>query len=151
MLPSARSQLIPVTVPPQDCPPRCSALIPFLSIPQSPELEPAMPQTSSEFIHTLFPWVILPEFCLEYSLPAVRSSICRAFADPSAAVWLPDLAEYKPSHVHSVLGSLVVWVLNGVLDSLCSPSPQNCMRGSAALILGGPVFSYHSFSNPRFQ
>ena len=40
---------------------------------------------------------------------------------PPAAVWLADLAEYEPGHVHSVLWPLVVWgrVLNGVLDALC--------------------------------
>ena len=32
----------------------------------------------------------------EQALPAVLSSMCVVFADPSPAVWPPDLAQWKP-------------------------------------------------------
>ena len=63
---SSVSHLIPGIMPPQDCHPRsCALLNPFLSIPQSPELEPTVSQTPSELIHVLFLRVTLPELCLE--------------------------------------------------------------------------------------
>lgn len=55
----------------------------------------------------------------------------------SAAVWLPDQAEYRPSHAHRPLWALGVWgwVLSGGLDSLSQSLPLGIVCWEIQLLL----------------
>lgn len=97
-----------------------------------------------------FTWVlsgVLPPCCALLYMQGLCWSLCCCVAPRPS--WIQTKSRPQCSLVPGCLGQGFEWC---PWLSLLVPSPQNCMlRDSAAIILGGPVFSYYSFSNPKFR